>query len=89
MSNPSETKTLSSKRRLAQILGILKKHNIILDHSQKTLDIVFATSKEAKALGISSGYPLLRIESVIHDVDNTITNLCRQLCIGDKFKFII
>ena len=68
---------------------ILKKHNIILDHSQKTLDIVFATSKEAKALGISSGYPLLRIESVIHDVDNTITNLCRQLCIGDKFKFII
>ena len=28
MSNPSETKTLSSKRRLAQILGILKKHHI-------------------------------------------------------------
>ena len=51
--------------------------------------MVFATSKEAKALEISSGYPLLRIESVIHDVDNTITNLCRQLCIGDKFKFII
>jgi len=51
--------------------------------------MVFATSKEAKALEISSGYPLLRIESVIHDVDNTITNLCRRLCIGDKFKFII
>ena len=68
---------------------ILKKHNIILDHSQKTLDMVFATSKEAKALEISSGYPLLRIESVIHDVKNTITNLCRRLCIGDKFKFII
>ncbi len=48
-----------------------------------------STSKEAKALGISSGYPLLRIESVIHDVKNTITNLCRRLCIGDKFKFII
>ena len=73
----------------SSLYEILKKHNIILDHSQKTLDIVFATSKEAKALGISSGYPLLRIESVIHDVDNTITNLCRQLCIGDKFKFII
>lgn len=61
----------------------------ILDHSQKTLDMVFATSKEAKALEISSGYPLLRIESVIHDVKNTITNPCRRLCIGDKFKFII
>lgn len=28
MSNPNEVKTLSSKRRLAQILGILKKHHI-------------------------------------------------------------
>ena len=28
LSNPSETNTLSSKRRLAQILGILKKHHI-------------------------------------------------------------
>lgn len=70
----------------SSLYEILKKHNIILDHSQKTLDIVFATSKEAKALGISSGYPLLRIESVIHDVDNTITNLCRQLCIGAQVQ---
>ena len=43
----------------------------------------------AKSLNISKGYPLLRISSTIHDVDNTITNLCKQLCIGDKFQFII
>lgn len=73
----------------SSLYEVLRRHNIVLDHSQKTLDIVFANAKEAKALGISNGYPLLRIESVIHDVDNTITNLCRQLCIGDKFKFII
>lgn len=71
------------------LFEILRKHNIILDHSRKTLDIVFASSREAKMLGISKGYPLLRISSKIHDVDNTITNLCRQLCIGDKFKFIV
>ncbi|WP_160669693.1 GntR family transcriptional regulator [Clostridium sp. C8-1-8] len=68
---------------------ILEKHNIILDHSRKTLDIVFADTKEAKTLGISRGYPLLRINSVIHNADNTVTNLCQQLCIGDKFTFII
>ncbi len=68
---------------------ILKKRGIVLDHSQKTLDIVFASAKEAKVLGITTGYPLLRIESVVNDMDNTVTNLCRQLCIGDKFKFII
>lgn len=73
----------------ASLYEILRKHNIILDHSHKTLDIVFADAKEAKALDIAKGYPLLRIESVIHDTENTITNLCQQLCIGDKFKFII
>ncbi|KOF57989.1 hypothetical protein AGR56_14205 [Clostridium sp. DMHC 10] len=67
----------------------MEQHNIILDHSRKTLDIVFADTKEAKTLGISRGYPLLRINSVIHNADNTITNLCQQLCIGDRFTFII
>ncbi len=45
--------------------------------------------QEAKALNINKGYPLLRIKSTIHDVENTITNLCQQLCIGDKFTFIV
>lgn len=71
------------------LYAILRQHNIILDHSQKALDIIFADTKEAKALGISRGYPLLRINSIIHNSDNTITNLCQQLCIGDKFKFLI
>lgn len=73
----------------SSLYEILRKHNIILDHSRKTLDIVFANAQEAKTLNISKGYPLLRISSTIHDVDNTITNLCKQLCIGDKFQFII
>ena len=72
----------------SSLYEILRKHNIILDHSRKTLDIVFANAQEAKSLNISKGYPLLRISSTIHDVDNTITNLCKQLCIGDKFQFI-
>ena len=73
----------------SSLYEILRKRNIILDHSRKTLDIVFANAQEAKSLNISKGYPLLRISSTIHDVDNTITNLCKQLCIGDKFQFII
>ena len=71
------------------LFEVLKKHNIILDHSRKTLDIIFASPQEAKALNINKGYPLLRIKSTIHDVENTITNLCQQLCIGDKFTFMV
>lgn len=66
-----------------------EKHGIILDHSCKVIDIVFANAREAKALGISKGYPLLRINSVITDSEETFVNLCTQLCIGDKFKFTI
>jgi GntR family transcriptional regulator len=74
----------------SSLYEILKgKHSITLEHSSKTIDITFASVKEAKILEISKGYPLLRIDSVIHDADNTITNLCQQLCIGDKFKLIV
>lgn len=72
---------------LYEILKV--RHNIVLDHSSKTIDIIFAPSKAAKDLNIAKGYPLLRIDSVIHDSGNTITNLCQQLCIGDKFKLIV
>ena len=69
---------------------ILKeKHNIVMEHSMKTIDIVFANSKEARALGIAKGYPLLRIDSIITDIDNSFVNLCTQLCVGDKFKLIV
>ena len=72
------------------LYDILKiNHNIILEHSSKAIDITFATTKEAKALEITKGYPLLRIDSVVYDSDNKIVSLCQQLCIGDKFKFLV
>lgn len=66
-----------------------KKHNIRFDHSSKTIDITFASSREAKILGITKGYPLLRIDSIVHDSTSTYTQLCLQLCIGDKYKLIV
>ena len=71
------------------LYDVLQNHNIIFDHSDKTLDIVFASAQEAKILGISKGYPLLRIESTIYNTDCSLVQRCKQLCIGDKFKFTI
>lgn len=74
----------------SSLYEILKdKRNIIFDQSSKTLDIIFAASKEAKALNISKGYPLLRIDSILQDTNNNVFNLSQQLCIGDKFKLIV
>ncbi len=72
-----------------KLYDVLQNHNIIFDHSDKTLDIVFASAQESKILGISKGYPLLRIESTIYNTDCSLVQRCKQLCIGDKFKFTI
>jgi len=73
----------------ASLYETLRKHNIIFEHSRKTIDIMFATAAEAKLLEIPKGHPLLRIQSIVSNTDGSITTFSQQLCIGDKFKFIV
>lgn len=74
----------------SSLFDILRdKYSITFDHSTKVIDITFASSTEAKMLGITKGYPLLRINSKIQTLDETITIQTQQLCIGDKFKIIV
>lgn len=73
----------------ASLYEALRKHNIIFEQSRKTIDIVFATASEAKLLEIPKGHPLLRIRSIVSNADGSITSISQQLCIGDKFKFIV
>lgn len=68
---------------------IKRKKNLVFTKSVKTLDIVYATSQEARFLGITKGYPLLRIEGVVEDATGSFRHLSKQLCIGDKFKLIV
>ncbi len=65
------------------------KHGISLDHTTRTIDIVFSTAQEAKLLEISKGYPLLRVSSIITDAASSYTSLGKQLFIGDRYKIII
>lgn len=72
------------------LFAILRdKYSIYPDHSRKTIDIIFAGSKQAKELNISKGYPLLRIKNITRDMDEKYLWLSTQLCIGDKFKLIV
>lgn len=68
---------------------IQRKKNIHFSKSVKTLDIVYATSQEGRFLGVTKGYPLLRIESVVEDSTGVFRHLSKQLCIGDKFKLMV
>ena len=73
----------------ASLYDALKKYNIIFTQSKKMIDIVFATTNEAKLLGITKGYLLLRISSVVTTADSSFTALSKQLCIGDQFKLMV
>lgn len=74
----------------SSLYAILKnKHDIVFDHSSKTIDLVFADSRVSRLLGLVKGYPLLRMVSVSHDPEEKYSVISTQLCIGDKFKLTI
>lgn len=72
------------------LYGIIKERkDIEFTQSSKTLEIIFANHREAKYLGITKGYPLLAINSIVQDATGSYKHFCQQLCIADKFKLII
>ena len=74
----------------ASMYDIMKKRkNIQFTKSTKVLDIVYATSQEARFLNITKNYPLLRISSIVEDITEQYRYLSEQLYIADKFKLIV
>lgn len=67
----------------------LAKRGILFTHSTKTLEILFASFRESKLLSIPKNHPLLRISSVVSDVNGKNIHIAEQLCVADKFKFIL
>ena len=74
----------------ASLYQIIRAHKgITFTQSKKLLEIVFASAREARFLGIPKRYPLLSIRSVIQDATGNYRHLGPQLCIADKFKMIV
>lgn len=73
----------------ASLYAVLKKHNINLTNSVKTLEIVRANYKESVLLNVQKNHPLLCITSVVSDANGDHLHLSKQLSVADNFKFII
>lgn len=73
----------------ASLYAVLKKHNITLTNSVKTLEIVRANYKESVLLNVQKNHPLLCITSVVSDANGDHLHLSKQLSVADNFKFII
>lgn len=59
---------------------------ITFTHASRTIEIVFADSREARLLGVKKGYPLLKIFSITQSENGEYYTVSEQLCIGDKFR---
>lgn len=69
------------------LYNLLKKHNIYLTSSSKTIDIILANFKQSKYLNVKKNYPLLRIKSVVSSEKGDHRHLSEQLCVANRFKF--
>lgn len=68
---------------------ILKKHNINLTNSLKVLEITTANYRESTILQIPRNHPLLCIASEVSEMDGNHLHLSKQLCVADRFKYIV
>ena len=68
---------------------IRQKKGIEFTNSVKHLEVVFANYQESRYLGISVGYPLLKISSVVNDSTGEHRYISIQRCVADKFEIVI
>ena len=68
---------------------IRQRKGIVFTNSVKRLEVIFANYQEARCLGISVGYPLLKISSVVSDSTGNFRYISIQRCVADKFEILI
>lgn len=71
------------------LYAILKRHNINLTNSIKVLEIIPANYREYTILQIPRNHPLLSISSEVSEMDGSHLHLSKQLCVADRFKYIV
>lgn len=72
------------------IYRLLKeKYKIHLQNSRKSIEMTFATDKQAALLKISKGYPMILISGFVLDDKDVPVHRTDQYIVGDKFKLII
>ncbi len=65
------------------------KYGIVMEYSQKVIELVYASYELSKYLHVAKGTPLLCITSIVYTKDYSIMHSSKQLIIGDKFKLTL
>lgn len=68
---------------------IRQRKGIVFTNSVRRLEVIFANYQEARYLGLSVGYPLLKMSSVVTDSTGSFRYICSQRCAADKFEIVI
>ncbi len=66
-----------------------EKYKVQLQSSRKSIEMTFATDKQASLLKIAKGYPMILISGFVLDDKDMPVHYTDQYIVGDKFKLII
>ena len=77
---------LKDKQSLYQVL---EDFNIFVQYTEDTMSAIKASSKQAEILEINKNDPLLYIERIAYDKNNTIVEFSRIVIRADRYKHII
>jgi GntR family transcriptional regulator len=63
--------------------------NIVPKRSHKTIELAYANQREASLLNIRKDSPVLLMNEVVYDFENSPVHRTRQIILGDRFKYVI
>lgn len=74
---------------VSSIYQILTNSGIILASAEESLEAVVLRSKDARLLGVKSGYPGLLIERVSYDQQGRVVEYSVRICRGDRYRYTV
>ncbi len=63
--------------------------NITMRRSKKTIELAFASDREAEYLNIRKDSPVLLMTETVFDADGSPVHRSKQIILGDRFKYVV
>lgn len=78
---------LSADFRAQSLYRFLEERGIFIARGYRTVEAVGAGAEEAKRLGVATGSPMIRIESIVYATDGTAVEYYEAVHRGDRTRF--
>lgn len=68
---------------------IARLFNITMQRSRKTIELAYASDREAEFLNIKKDSPVLLMTETVYDAEGSPVHRSKQIVLGDRFKYVV